>query len=249
SGEVDELCVATSDAGANDLVVAGGVGLVLQHQVVAVAEQHLLVGAAHRLERVLAVGRRAPLGVPGGGTAEGVGDTLEAALERREEEVALAREEAEDVRLSDADATRDPLHGRAVQPAVGELVHGGRDQLLAPLGRGDAPARGLDGGIHVSLPTTTGACPPAVSVPAPSGRSRRSPEAMPARADSAPAGTVRAAAPAGARTRSGASSPSGSSTAGVRKGSSSTTSAPAASTATPTQMAGIGPSTKACGVV
>ena len=39
--ELDELGVAVSHACAHDLVVAGGIGLVLEHQVVAVVEQHL----------------------------------------------------------------------------------------------------------------------------------------------------------------------------------------------------------------
>src|ERR1700722_10620035 len=155
-GEVDELGVGAAHAGAHDVVVAGGVGLVLEHQEVAVADQHLLVSAAHRVERVLAVLSGAPFGVVGGGAAERLGDALKAALQRGEEQVELAREEAEDVRLRDADATRDALYGRSMQAAVRELVHSGGDQLLAPLSSGYAPARGLGGGAHASFPTTTG---------------------------------------------------------------------------------------------
>ncbi len=126
-------------AGAHELVVAGGIGLVLEHQVVAVAGEQLHVGAAHRLQGVLAVGGRAPLAVVGGGALEGVGDPFEAALQRGEEQLALVAEEREHVRLGHPHAAGDALHGGAVQAAVGELVHGGRDQRLAAL-RGGHPA-------------------------------------------------------------------------------------------------------------
>ena len=91
AGELDELGVAVAHARAHELVVAGGVGLVLEHQVVAVAQQQLLVGAPHRLEHVLAVRRRAPLAEVRGGALEGVGDPFEAPLEGGEEQLALGR--------------------------------------------------------------------------------------------------------------------------------------------------------------
>ena len=65
-------------------------------------------------------------------------DQLEAALDRRQEQLALVAEQAEHVRLCDADAPRDPVDGRAVQPAVGELVDRRLDQRVPALGRRDA---------------------------------------------------------------------------------------------------------------
>ena len=112
----------------------------LKHQVVAVGGEHVLVSHAHRLQRVLALGRRSPLAVVGHRLRECVCDALKAAFQRREEELALAREQAEHVRLRHAHAPGDPIDRRAVQPPFGELVHGRGDQLLAPLGRGHPPA-------------------------------------------------------------------------------------------------------------
>jgi hypothetical protein len=54
----------------------------------------------------------------------------------------LAREEAEDVWLCDADAFGDALDGSAVQAPERELVDGGVDQRVASLGGGDALTRG-----------------------------------------------------------------------------------------------------------
>jgi len=140
AGEIDELRVAVAHARAHERVVAGGVGLVLEHQLVAVAEQQLLVGPAHGLQRVLAVSGRAPGAVVVGGPRKGVGDALEAAIDGGEEQLALVGEEAEHVRLGHAHPPRDALDGRAVQATVGELVDGGGDQLLTPLGRRHPPA-------------------------------------------------------------------------------------------------------------
>jgi hypothetical protein len=141
--ELDQLGVAPAHARAHDLVVAGSVGLVLKHQVVAVRGEQLLVGHPHRLHHVFALRRGAPLAVVGGGGAKGVGNPLKAPLQRRVEELARGREQAEHIRLRDAHAPRDALDRGAVQAAARELVHGGRDQLLATLGRGDSPAHGL----------------------------------------------------------------------------------------------------------
>ncbi len=123
------------------LVVAGGrIGVVLEHQIVAIVVQQRLIAAAHRLQRILAVGRAATRGVVRGGVAEHLRDHLEAAIERGQEQLQLGAEEREHIGLGDADALRDALHRGAVQPAVRELVHGGRDQLLAALGGGYAGA-------------------------------------------------------------------------------------------------------------
>ena len=65
-------------------------------------------------------------------------DALEAALDRSEEQLTLAAEQAEHVRLRDADAPRDPVDRRAVQAAVRELVHGRLDQRVPALGGRDA---------------------------------------------------------------------------------------------------------------
>ena len=125
-GEADERGVAVAHAGAHHLVVAGRVGLVLEHQVVAVGGEQLHVRVPHRLQGVLAVGGPAPLAVLGGGALERAGDPFEGALQRREEQLALVAEQREHVRLGHPDAARDALHRGAVQAAVGELVHGGR---------------------------------------------------------------------------------------------------------------------------
>ncbi len=78
-----------------------------------------------------------------GGGAKRFCDPLEAPLQGGQEQVALGGKEAEDIRLGDADAAGDALDGRPVQATVGELVDGGFDQRLTPLGGGDAPAGGL----------------------------------------------------------------------------------------------------------
>ena len=67
-------------------------------------------GRAHRLERL-----------------------VHAAGAAREEELLLRPEEAEDVRLRDAGAPRDVLGGRAVQPALGELVRAASRIVFAAL--------------------------------------------------------------------------------------------------------------------
>ena len=59
--QLDQLGVAPPRARAHDLVITGGVELVVEHQVVAVGGEQLLVGEAHRLQRVFALLRvRAP---------------------------------------------------------------------------------------------------------------------------------------------------------------------------------------------
>ena len=127
-------------AGADDLVVTRRITVVLEHEVVAIAAQQLLVGDPHRLERVLARLRRAPLLERFGGRREGVCDPLKASVQRGQEQLALAGEEAEHIRLSDSHAARDALHRSPVQPPVRELVHRCGDQLLAALCRGHPSA-------------------------------------------------------------------------------------------------------------
>src|SRR5204863_8642747 len=87
-----------------------------------------------------------------GGPPERLGDVLERALDRGQEQLALALKEAEHVRLRHADPPRDALDGCAVQAAARELVHGRADELLAALGRGHAPARAGLGGVHARSP-------------------------------------------------------------------------------------------------
>ena len=111
----------------------------LEHQVVAVAAQEPSVRAAHRDEHAVAV-PRAALREGRCGLAERVFDAFEAALERRDEELALAAKEAEHVRLRHTDATCDALDGSPVDAPTGELVDRRRDQLLAPLRGGHAAA-------------------------------------------------------------------------------------------------------------
>jgi LppP/LprE lipoprotein len=150
-GEVGELGEPAANARPHDLIVTGGVAVVLEHQVIAVAAQELLVRHPHGLQGVLAIVRATGAELLGG-PPEAVGDPLEATLERREEQVALGWEQAEDVRLGDTDAAGDALDGSAVQTSVGELVHGRRDQLLAALGSGNPaarlPGRGLRDRAH-----------------------------------------------------------------------------------------------------
>ena len=148
--QLDQLGVASSHARAHNLVVTGGIGLVLEHQVVAVGGEQLLVGEPHRLHRVLTLRWSASLAIVGRRAAEAVGDALKAPLQRREEQLALVREQAEHIRLRHTHTPRDPLHRRAVQTTARELVHGGGDQLLAALGGGNPPAHGLGCGAHAA---------------------------------------------------------------------------------------------------
>ena len=123
----DQAGVQRSHPVADHLVVAGGVTLVLEHQVVAIRLEQLHVGLAHRRQHVrVGLGdRRVELGRA---PRERLGDQLKPALHRRQEQLALVLEQAEHVRLSDADAARDAVYRRAVQAAVCELVYGGLDQ-------------------------------------------------------------------------------------------------------------------------
>ena len=109
----------------------------LEHQVVAVGGEQLDVGVAHRGEHVgvRRCGGRVELV---GGACEGLRDALEAALDRGEEQLALAAEQAEHVRLRDADLPGDPVDGGAVQAAVRELVDRRLDQRVPALGGRDA---------------------------------------------------------------------------------------------------------------
>ncbi len=142
--KLDQLGVALAHASAHDGVIAGGVGLVLEHQVVAVVEEQLLVRAAHRGQHVLALHRRATVVVVSRCLPERVGHSLEAAFDRGKEELALVGEEAEHVRLGDAYAAGDAIDRGSVQTTAGELVDGRGDQLLPPLGRGTRRRTGSD---------------------------------------------------------------------------------------------------------
>ena len=89
----------------------------------------------------------------GGRLRESLGETVETVVDGSEEQVALAGEQAEHVRLGDADASRDAVHGRAMQPAGGELVDGGGDQRLTALRCGHAAAASgerLIGGVPIA---------------------------------------------------------------------------------------------------
>ena len=88
--------------------------------------------------------RRLPRALPveaRGGFVEEHRDLVEAAADGGEEEVALGREEAEDVGLGDADVGGDRRDLRPLQSAVGEVVDGGLDQRVPALGCRDALAR------------------------------------------------------------------------------------------------------------
>ncbi len=259
----DQLGVAPAHPRAHDLVVAGGIGLVLEHQVGAVGGEQVLVGAAHRHQDILAVLGSAPGAILGGGVGERVGEAVEAVLDGGQEQVALAGEQAEHVRLGDTHASCDPIHRGAVKSADGELVDRGLDQSLAALGGGHTPARGaLPSDIDIPANTprahTRGALPSDIDIPANTPRAHTRgalpsdidiPANMPpARAGGALfAGAARAHAASPTSTGCMASAVATSPARGVRNGSSRAVRAPAPSTATPTHMAGIKPSTKACG--
>ena len=63
------------------------------------------------------------------------------ALDRRQEQLALAGEETEHVGLRDTHPSGDPRNGGAVQATVRELVDRRLDQRVPALGGGDALAR------------------------------------------------------------------------------------------------------------
>ncbi len=114
---------------------------------IAIVQEQLLVGAAHGLQRVLAVNWPAPGAIVLGRVPERVGDSLEAAFDRGDEQLALAGKEAEHVRLGDADPACDPIDRRSVQTRPRELVDSRRDQLLAPLGGWNPAPRRLGRGL------------------------------------------------------------------------------------------------------
>ena len=142
AGELDELGVAVAHARAHELVVAGGVGLVLEHQVVAVGRR---AAPCRRGPSPAARPRSPPARAP------------RDSRRRRARKVSATRSKLRSSaarnssrlfgnRLNTygwATPTRRAMRstGGAVQAAVGELVHGGGDQLLAALGGRDPPAR------------------------------------------------------------------------------------------------------------
>ena len=127
--ELDEPAVALAGDPAHVVVLGRGVHVHLQHQAARIVGEHVHVGVAHRLERRLA-------GLADGGLAHRLERLGHAARGARQEELLLRAEEAEDVRLRDAGPLGDVLGGRAVEPARGELVAGGLEDLLAPLSGG-----------------------------------------------------------------------------------------------------------------
>ncbi|MCW3057313.1 MAG: hypothetical protein JWO21_1282 [Solirubrobacterales bacterium] len=116
---------------AHRLLVARGVGLVLEHEDVAVLLQQLHVGSTHGLECVGAIGRRAATGIAFGGCLEGARDDLEASVHCCVEKVELRREQAEHIRLGDAHFPCHVAHWRSVQPAVGR-TRGSRHRSARP---------------------------------------------------------------------------------------------------------------------
>jgi hypothetical protein len=155
--EGHELSVAATHTRAHAPVVAGGIGLVLEHEVVAIGGEQVPVGATHGHQNVLAVlGGTAGLEL-GGGERERVGEAIEAVVDGGEEQLALAREQAEDVGLGDAYAARYAVDGGAMQAAARKLVDGGRDQRLATLRCGDTPSLVLTrawGNLNRSTPAS-----------------------------------------------------------------------------------------------
>ena len=109
STELDELAEALADDGADVGVVAGRVRLHLAAEPVRVRADQLAVGLAHRAQRLLA-------GLALGRLLEGLARLGEAALDRRDEELLLRAEEAEEVRLRDAGLAGD-LVGRGAGEA------------------------------------------------------------------------------------------------------------------------------------
>ncbi|HEX7298759.1 MAG TPA: hypothetical protein VF257_07110 [Solirubrobacteraceae bacterium] len=118
--ELVELRVAAAHELTHFVVAGGGVGLELDEQQRAIGE-HGAVGLLHRVEGAFLAG-----GCRGG--AEGLLDAIEAALDGGQEETLLGPEEAEGVRLGDADRVGDRADRRAVQAGLRELLDGGVDE-------------------------------------------------------------------------------------------------------------------------
>ncbi len=141
-GEADELGVAVAHAGAHHLVVAGGVGLVLEHQVVAVGGEQLQVRVAPSPP---GCPRSRPAPRPSRNSAaarsNARGDPFEGALQRREEQLTLVAEQREHVRLGHARRA-----ARCAPPGCRADLRGrtrARRLRSAPRGaRPRAPARG-----------------------------------------------------------------------------------------------------------
>ena len=102
----------------------------------------MLVGEPHRHQRVLAIVRRTTGREVRGGRHECLGQTVEAVLNGSQKQLALAREQTEDIGLSYPHSPRDPLYRRPMQATAGKLMHGGGDQLFTALGGGNTAARG-----------------------------------------------------------------------------------------------------------
>jgi hypothetical protein len=121
----------------DDLVVASGVGLQLEHEQVAIRLQALHVHLRHRHHHPrLAFPLRCQDGgrvVLLSGLCEQLDRQVEAALDRGDEQLTLGAEQAEHVRLRDADAPRDPVDWSAVKSGVGELVDRRLDQRVPAL--------------------------------------------------------------------------------------------------------------------
>src|SRR5579872_7297045 len=152
-------------------------------------------------------------GMPSGGCA---GSKFSAAaVNRGQEQLELAGEEAEHVRLRNPYAACDPLDRRAMQPTVGELVHGRLDQRVPAFCRRNTLTSGAGLGCHLYL------------------------DAKHAHDDA-----TYAAAMASSRDPGSAAAISASAVRIRRPTGSAASSAPAASTATPTHIAGTRPLTK-----
>jgi hypothetical protein len=136
----DEPCVEAPHVVSDRRVVAGGVSLVLEHQIVAVGVQQLEVGGTHGAQDV-APGERGLRGISGGRSGERVRDEVECAGNGRLKQLLLRAKEAEDVGLGNADLASDPIDRRPMQASVGELVHRGLDQRVPALGGRDARTR------------------------------------------------------------------------------------------------------------
>ena len=121
----EDVSVAVPDDLADLGVVAGGIRLHLGPQPIPVGEE-LLVGGAHGFQ----CGFAAPaLGRP----LERLERLAETAGHGRLVEVLLRPEQAKDVRLGDAGPLGDLLGRGCVEPAFGELDHGGLEDLFPAL--------------------------------------------------------------------------------------------------------------------
>src|SRR5215217_7301351 len=122
---LDQAAEALTDDLADVRIRAGGIRLHLRQQHRRVLADQLAVRLPDRLERVLAA-------LPGRRVLEDPKRLVEALPRRREVELLLRPEEAEQVRLRDPRAACDCIRRSAVEPAEGELLTRGPEELLTP---------------------------------------------------------------------------------------------------------------------